>query len=460
MSVMDRSRVYKLSQGTQMIQGAHGTLLVNVERGSWAKLSPEAGGYLSAVLGGVAASATSCLRGTVLCRGNSSPRWKPDANGPLDQHVGFGHVRRTSVGGWAQTWRIRRPQRAYFVVTENCNLRCSTCYRGFQGVEASPDEARRSAQWIAQLGPDEVVVTGGEPALRNDLFDLIGIVSAGAKRTVLSTNATIIDTATARRIAQLGCDVQVSVESPDPDVHDSVRGEGSHMATVRGVENLVAAGVRRLELVTTVGNLSGFKPDAMEDFSRKLGATYHVSLFQPVGRGSTKALPLEDAFTFAGALIDHLEACWRRARGPARSTLDRMMHPEPRARCGAGERVIAVSARGMVYPCHLLYNPEMAISLDHAEELMRERGEIRAWVLPDVDTMPGCRNCDVRYFCGGGCRAAALQVSSDISGQDPRCHGYRAFFRSMMWAWQDGRAVGENLRSAREMLRCQRELRQ
>lgn len=484
MSELDRSIVYKLADGARMIQEPEGTLIVNTDKGSWAKLSPEAGSYCADALGVSIGSvcdrlsaehgneaAADLLRALerlqdmkLLERYMQSATIRETLTGPIngdcpDDYCDDdleGDFEGSSAGSWGEPMKARpfRPKRVHFVVSERCNLKCTTCYRDHNGEEADSWHARSAAQWVAGLTPSEVVVTGGEPTLRADILDLISIVSKPGTRVVLATNGTLIDKRMAKRLAKLGCDVQVSIESPDAERHDSIRGRGSHEDAVRGVQNLVSAGVHRVELVPTVQSFSTCDAESMWEFSASLGAGCHFSLFQPVGVGASAAITIDSGHRFAASMIGYMEACWRRAGAPAQASLEDMNFVVPRDRCGAGSTVLAVSAHRLVYPCHLLMNSHLPLTIDRAGRLLEEQGLFSPWVLPDVDLMPKCRNCSVRYFCGAGCRAAALASSGRINAPDPRCQGYRVFFQSVLWTWNDERSPEQNFAEAREHIRC------
>jgi len=134
--------------------------------------------------------------------------------------------------------------------------------------------------------------------------------------------------------------------------------------------------------------------------------------------------------------------------------------------------VVALTGSGDAYPCHLLMLPEFRADLssliDSPAEVRRQlkndardsNGEYASrmcnkylqlspsWHLPGVESIPVCEACDVRYFCGGGCRAAAYAATGDIAGRDPSCESYRALISSLLWAWDDRIPVIYNLHQA------------
>jgi MoaA/NifB/PqqE/SkfB family radical SAM enzyme len=86
-------------------------------------------------------------------------------------------------------------------------------------------------------------ITGGEPFLRQDLFEILDLLRSLGWETYLLTNGTLIDSERARRLKDLADGVQVSIEGSE-GIHDSIRGRGAFQAAARGVNHLVEAGVR------------------------------------------------------------------------------------------------------------------------------------------------------------------------------------------------------------------------
>ena len=139
-----------------------------------------------------------------------------------------------------------------------CNLECTHCL-----VDSSPqnrslaflsrDEVRRHLADGERLGVKEVYFTGGEPFLHKEMVDILGDALAVAPSTVL-TNGTLI---TERLAAALGevargsrysLEIRVSLDHPDPETNDRVRGPGVHAKAVRAVVRLQEAGL--LPIVT------------------------------------------------------------------------------------------------------------------------------------------------------------------------------------------------------------------
>ncbi len=135
--------------------------------------------------------------------------------------------------------RHRRPV-VVWSVTRACNLFCIHCYASARrrpfADELSTAEGEAVLEDLARMGVPTVIFSGGEPLLRPDLFYLARRARALGLRTVLSTNGTLIDGGTARRIREAGFQyVGVSLDGL-PEVHDRVRGRpGAFQAALDGL---------------------------------------------------------------------------------------------------------------------------------------------------------------------------------------------------------------------------------
>jgi len=134
-------------------------------------------------------------------------------------------------------------------ITRRCNLRCVHCYsdscdREYQG-ELSTSEGMRLIDDLAAYGVPTLLFSGGEPLLREDLWELATYARRKGLRTVLSTNGTLIGPEEAARIRKAGFSyVGVSIDGAG-ETHDRIRGRrGSFQEALRGIRNCRAEGVR------------------------------------------------------------------------------------------------------------------------------------------------------------------------------------------------------------------------
>lgn len=110
--------------------------------------------------------------------------------------------------------------------------------------------------------------------------------------------------------------------------------------------------------------------------------------------------------------------------------------------CGAGRRCVSVSHDGSIYPCHMLHIPELRVGnafVDSGEDI---RKGLASRPLQSVDEVPGCKSCDIRYLCGGGCRARMMYASGSCFSNRSSCDSYCMFYQHAI-GLQIGRVLGK-----------------
>ncbi|MGE5586005.1 MAG: radical SAM protein [Bacillota bacterium] len=343
--------------------------------------------------------------------------------------------------------------RVHFNVTDRCNLACPTCYfaAGDRGGTnpLTTGEALAVLDALAAGRPRSLVISGGEPFLREDIAEVLAFAGRRFDDVVILTNGCLIGEREALHVRDCGARVQVSVESPDPLVHDSIRGRGSFIATLNGIRMLVAAGIEHVEIVPTLTRRNLAHVPEVVRLANDLGVGYHFSLFMPVGRGACHAadlsVPPEDLLMCLASLLrgtfEGSDGAWG---GETRS--DSPVDLCVKRGCGAGHDIISVGPDGSVYPCPLMHRPDMLLGWLPGDSLskIRRRGKN---AVPDVTLLQACFRCEVAHFCGGGCRAHALAQGGSVLSPDPYCEFYRAAYRAALWGWREDRPVEENVRA-------------
>lgn len=174
-------------------------------------------------------------------------------------------------------------------MTGRCNLECIHCHAF--GGEASYDELTKEEgmallDQIASLDIRTFVFTGGEPLLREDLFELIAYAKSKGFTVFIATNGTLITKEVAKLLSEYNVGVVIGLDGVNPETHDSIRGvEGAYDAVIAGIENCIAEKLYlHLNIVASTRNFDEI--ERIIDYGDEIGVySYFIYNFVPFGRG-------------------------------------------------------------------------------------------------------------------------------------------------------------------------------
>jgi radical SAM protein with 4Fe4S-binding SPASM domain len=327
--------------------------------------------------------------------------------------------------------------------------------------ELTTEECRRVIDEIAQVNPNVfLILTGGEPLLRKDLFDIAGYAAEKEFTVVLGTNGLLLRETQARLMRQHGIQgASISLDSTDPARHDAFRHlPGAYQGAIRATEALRAEGLD-FSIHTSVTSWNVTEIPAMIDLATSLGARVlnlfflvrtgrgqdliditpdqyehlltYLARVQGVGNGEGRKSPQavsifdppEDPWSVpagrSGDLIIRAKCAphFRRilyTLNPASPLLKNFAHGS----CPAGKHYCRIMPEGDVTPC-----PYMPVAAGN----LRRQAFSAIWegasVLSDLRNphLGGrCGACEFSKICGG-CRCRAYATYGDYLAEDPGC---------------------------------------
>lgn len=320
----------------------------------------------------------------------------------------------------------RGPRIISWNTTLKCNLKCSHCYINAQskksGRELTTDEGKGIIDQIAELGKTILVLSGGEPLLRSDIFELAQYGVQKGLIVTLGTNGTLIDKETADKLHSVGVrKVAISIDSSTATVHDSLRGvKGAWEKAVNGVKACTASGVS-VQFNVTMTRQNCHDLDEIVLMAKNLGVkNIHLFFLVPTGRGKnmldlspeTYEELLLKALIYSDDSIEVKPTCapqFMRIAKQVGKDVSRWSRG-----CIAGINYCRILPDGGVTPCP--YLPVRAGNV-----LTTSLGEIWAnsevlSALRDFSNLKGkCGKCGYNRICGG-CRARAFGLTSFCSG--------------------------------------------
>jgi len=341
-------------------------------------------------------------------------------------------------------------------LTNRCNLSCRHCYADAnstcsgRGEELSTQEAKRVIDDLARLDVLVLILSGGEPMLREDLYQLASYAREQGISCALSTNGTLIDEAQARKIGESGVRyVGISIDG-GKDQHDEFRGRrGAYEASLQGIRLAREVGIKvglRFSLTSYTASQLPFVFDLFEHESLKKLYISHLNYSNLVRRhlapGPTETrnlmgLVIEKAMGYLKekCLPREIVTGNNEADAPFLFLSVRRRHPElanwiydalMRSRGnGLGPRLANIDAWGEVHPdpfCREIslgnvrqkaFDRILSDAQDHFFFSLRDR---------KAAFNGRCGRCQFVGLCGGNSRARAFAQFSDWLGSDPLCY--------------------------------------
>jgi radical SAM protein with 4Fe4S-binding SPASM domain len=319
-------------------------------------------------------------------------------------------------------------------LTRACNLSCPYCRASSVDRDsdaASTAEALAALDQIALLGRPLIILSGGEPLLRDDLAEIASASARMGFPTAVATNGTLMTPERARELAAAGVRrVSVSLDFPDGARHDAVRGAGSFDAALAGIEALKGAGLPfQVNMTVSSGN-SGDVPAMLELACRLGAAAFHLFFVVDVGRAEGRRLGL-DSEGYERVLTEtaHLERAaqieMRVTCAPQYARIKASLGFESRSGrpssspCMAGRGFLFISATGEIKPCGYFDMVVARLSDGPLDVIWAENPILES--LRHTETFGGrCGICTYVHACGG-CRARALAATADFLSEDPAC---------------------------------------
>lgn len=330
-------------------------------------------------------------------------------------------------------------------VTRSCNLNCVHCRaaseKGPYPGELETEKCIEILEDIARIGRPIVIITGGEPLLRKDIFELADRGTRLGLRMVMATNGTLLTREMIEKITLSGIRrVSISLDGASAEEHDRFRMvQGAFEGALKGMGLLKEAGVE-FQVNTTVTRHNVHRLEEVLELAVRMGAVaHHIFLLVPTGRARDMINQEIDATEYErilhwfhgmrGKVPLHLKATcaphyYRVLRQEARRKGERVdfetygLDAVTRG-CLGGTAFCFISHDGIVQPCGYL-------ELNCGDLKESSFGSI--WKRSDIfkrlrdfsEYKGKCSQCGYLRFCGG-CRARAFESTGDYMEEEPLC---------------------------------------
>lgn len=332
---------------------------------------------------------------------------------------------------------------AYLGLTDACNFRCIYCY-----AECGPEKFERVASKleyedycyiideIVNLGYRSLYLTGGEPLLNPHVFKIARYAKGKGIFCGILTNGSLVNENNVKKFNVFDL-VKISLDSEIEEINDLTRGKGTCIKIIRGLKLLKEEGITLG--INTV--LSQYNKDVLASvikyIDNELGVVEHtVANHVSCGRGTLDMCEIPEAE------LEYYSKVTIRERSKIYAASQKaFMRNSKRHNCGMACGDVFINCEGKVYPCRMAYSDEFYLGDIFEIGLKRALRNFDFYrKLIDVDSMEKCKDCNVRYLCGGGCRmlhyskTSAIDKTSDAICKRLRCDmKYRLLYEHNMY---------------------------
>lgn len=333
-------------------------------------------------------------------------------------------------------------------ITRRCNLRCVHCRSSSQlEVEGHPDfsldEAKRVLDDIRSYASPVVVLSGGEPLLRSDVFDIAAYGTGLGLRMCLATNGSLVTADTCRQITKSGIKmVSLSLDGSTAAVHDDFRNQPGAFEGVMNATRLFNAHNIDFLVNSSFTKRNQDEAPKIHQLVKSLGATaWYLFMIVPTGRGEEIMAELIPPDEYEAMLNWHYdmekeedELLVRPTCAPQyyRVVLQRAKEEGEKFKrrtlkfstggskgCLAGQLICMIDVDGNVLPCSYFPLPAGNIRTQSFREIW-EQSPLFLEMRDFAGYKDHCGRCEYLNVCGG-CRARAWAVTGDYLAGEPFC---------------------------------------
>jgi len=327
-------------------------------------------------------------------------------------------------------------------LTRSCNLYCAHCRasaaKGPYPGELTTSECYHVIDQIAQLGKPILILSGGEPLLRQDFFDIASYAASKGLRAALGTNGTILDSQIAAKLKQVPISrVGVSLDFPLPELQDRFRGtSGAFNAALKGIACARQAGLA-IQINSTITKQNAPYLDELLALALEVGAVaFHPFMLVPTGRGkglATEELSAQEHERVLNWIYDKQNELGERIFFKPTDAPQYLRVVQQRGGTAKGHGTMNSMTRGCLAGTGFCFISHIG-KVQGCGYLDIEAGDLKQQSLSQIWQMSPlflqlrnlsnikgkCGICEFKKVCGG-CRARAYEINGDFLAEEPCC---------------------------------------
>jgi len=294
---------------------------------------------------------------------------------------------------------------------------------------------------IAEIGNPIIILTGGEPLLRPDIFDIASHGTKKSMRMVMAPNGTLITEAIAKQMVDSGIQrISISIDGATRKRHDGFRGvDGAFAGAIKGIEAAKKAGIE-FQINTTISKINHDQIPEILKLAETLGAVaLHIFLLVPTGRGKyiiDQEISAEEYENTLNWFYDQKNKTRLQLKATCAPHYYRILRQRAKIEgqavsfqshgfdavtrgCLGGTGFCFISHTGIVQPCGFLDLSCGDVTQQSFSAIWEDSTIFKN--LRDFKQLKGkCGQCEFKSVCGG-CRARAYEATGDYLAEEPLC---------------------------------------
>jgi radical SAM protein with 4Fe4S-binding SPASM domain len=279
---------------------------------------------------------------------------------------------------------------------------------------------KKNCSDLKKMGISEIHLTGGEPLLNQQIFDIIKYLCGAGFQVKIQTNGYLININTAKKLKKLGVDhILISIDGLSSSHNVFRNNKNAFNRAINAVKICLGVGINtRVNTVLHKNNLQEINQLLM--ITANIGVHQHSFFYlTPIGRGrylSNDLLSLEEWRNIKDKII----ACAKRLNFTSKVKIQDVFQEQPMQKhhCRIYHKdKCLIMANGNVYPCVFFVNSDYKLGNIHSRGLLEIWNDNKVWEQYYVSHRKKCENLQ----CTSSCRGLAYLLTGDIGSCDPRC---------------------------------------
>ena len=343
---------------------------------------------------------------------------------------------------------ISTPNGIFWELTKRCNGACTDCFMDsnapkWNRTEVSFSEIEDIVRQFVDLGGYSIRLTGGEPTLRADFFDIVDLLNKLGVEVGLNTNGMFDERKLEQILSRSIKDIRISLDGPE-EVNDRIRWSGNYRGAIRTIERIAEYNQTASDPVKPTINVVLMRStmphiEHMIRLAQSYGFKISFGLMRLSGRAQTDEMLSPEEVVLAAYKVQQMREQLGLRKGVIRVNYDIFCegmqdgkgkeisgyapYPFDNSKCPLGSSGLNLDAYARIAPCGYFVNAE-----ELAGEDIRGKDLLNVWhnslllKMMRSLTREGCTDCGYHKIkCDGGCPAMAYFVDGNINGKDPYC---------------------------------------